>query len=85
MSYMQSYATSTVCARDRGLYEVKTACRQSEKCVLGNTNTRQQMSSGLKFLVSLSTPRGLDKANEPTKNRRFDIYVYEGQDLWHTR
>jgi hypothetical protein len=30
----------------------------------------------------LAISRGLNKAKEPT---RLDIYVYEGQDLWHTR
>jgi hypothetical protein len=43
------------------------------------------MGLSLKFLVGLLTPRGLDKAKEPTKNLRFEIYAYEGQDLWHTR
>ncbi len=31
------YLESTECARDHGPYEVKNACRQSEKCVPGTT------------------------------------------------
>ncbi len=51
-------------------------------------NTRWQVQAnglGLKFLVNLSELKWIKQSQRREKNSRFNVFVYEGHDSWHTR
>ncbi len=78
----------TVCARDRGPYVLKNACRQSEKSKQGTKSHPVKCMSGLWALIFLWTWVVRKKhffGFEKWKNYGFNIFQYEGHDSWHTR
>jgi hypothetical protein len=68
---------------------------QSEKCALASMKMLASMFENacrqvlvpycFEFFDCFVIAKTLVKAKKATKNWRFDIYVYEGQDRWHTR
>ncbi len=96
----QASTCSTVCARDRGPYSLsKLFVAISEKKIFNNfqnnpcyqqvrQNAHRQVPAnglGLKFLVNLSELKCIEQSQRREKNSRFNVFVFEGHDSWHTR
>ncbi len=64
----------TECARDRGPYEVKNACRGT------------QMNAGIwSWALYFGEFQWFEQYKEASTYYRFNIFAYEGHNPWHTR
>ncbi len=69
---------ATECARDRGHYEEKNTCRQSEVCVLGNMiSHRETQIHASKWAWSLNFWRIFKKVVWTKQKKRIEKFVVQ--------